>query len=123
MSAGPEPPLSCDLRLNHAADFKANGITGPKAKNREKARTASTRTVESRVVAIKAFSRWARRDGRTADYDLKALAKPRDPSDRRRSDECSRIPSCKSSSSKPARPRPGGESRRGTARCSTSWPP
>ncbi len=66
------------------ADFKANGITGPKAKNRDKARTASTRTVESRVVAIKAFSRWAWRDGRTADYDLKALAKPRDPSDRRR---------------------------------------
>src|SRR5690242_20036000 len=49
------------------AEFKANGITGAKAKSRNNARTASTRTLESRVVAIKAFSRWAWRDGRTAD--------------------------------------------------------
>jgi hypothetical protein len=35
-------------------------------------------------VAIKAFSLWAWRDGRTADYDLKSLAKPRNPANRRR---------------------------------------
>ena len=105
------------------ADFKANGITGPKAKNRDKARTASTRTVESRVVAIKAFSRWAWRDGRTADYDLKALAKPRDPSDRRRVrrvlsdtelqiliEQTRKAPTWRGVSAL-------------TARCSTSWPP
>src|SRR5262249_45438472 len=64
--------------------FKTKGITPPNAKHQRPGRTPSTRTVEARMTAIKAFSRWAWRDGRTADYDLKALAKPRDPGDRRR---------------------------------------
>ena len=44
----------------------------------------ATRTIEAHVTAVKAFSMWAWRDGRTVDYTLNGLAKPNDPKDRRR---------------------------------------
>ncbi len=40
--------------------------------------------MQAYATAIKAFSKWAWRDGRTADYALNALVKPSDPTDRRR---------------------------------------
>src|SRR5262249_44008967 len=44
----------------------------------------ATRTIEAHATAVKAFSRWAWKNDRTADYSLNSLVKPSDPKDRRR---------------------------------------
>src|SRR5262249_55964371 len=44
----------------------------------------SARSVEAHAVAIKSFSRWAWRDGRSPDYALVGLAKLSESTDRRR---------------------------------------
>ncbi len=49
-----------------------------------KADDLSARAVNAYLTAIKSFSRWLKRDGRTSDYTLETLAKQNEQADRRR---------------------------------------
>jgi integrase len=49
-----------------------------------KADKLSARAVNAYVTAIKSFSRWLKRDGRTSDYALETLTKQNEQADRRR---------------------------------------
>ena len=49
-----------------------------------KGKNLSARAVNAHLTAIKSFSRWLKRDGRTADYALETLAKQNEQADRRR---------------------------------------
>jgi integrase len=73
----------CELaRVERLADLTPSGMTAALGKLREQG--FATRTVQAYATAVKAFSKWAWRDGRTVDYTLNALVKPSDPTDRRR---------------------------------------
>jgi integrase len=73
----------CGLaRVERLADLTPSGMAAALAKLREEG--LATRTVQAHATAVKAFSKWAWRDGRTVDYALNALVKPSDPTDRRR---------------------------------------
>ena len=67
--------------IGRLADLTPSRVVEALAKLKETG--ASSRTVEARATAAKSFSRWAWRDGRTADYDLKGLSFAKDPGDRR----------------------------------------
>jgi hypothetical protein len=58
------PDLSPSRVVAGIESFKAKGITPPNAKHPGPGRTPSTRTVEARMTAVKAFSKWLWRDGR-----------------------------------------------------------
>src|SRR5579883_1209972 len=86
----------CELaRVERLGDLTPSGMAAALGKLREQGelreqgkppgRGFSTRTIQAYATAVKAFSKWAWRDGRTVDYSLNALAKPgADPTDRRR---------------------------------------
>ena len=44
----------------------------------------SARAVNAYVTAVKSFSRWLKRDGRTSDYSLETMTKQNEQADRRR---------------------------------------
>ena len=73
----------CELaRVERLADLTPSGMAAALAMLREQG--FATRTIQAYATAVKAFSKWAWRDGRTVDYSLNALVKPSDPTDRRR---------------------------------------
>ena len=49
-----------------------------------KVKNLSARALNAHLTAIKSFSRWLKRDGRTTDYALETLTKQNEQADRRR---------------------------------------
>lgn len=73
----------CELaHVERLADLTPSGLVAALGALRDQG--FATRTIGAYATAIKAFSKWAWRDGRTVDYALNALVKPSDPTDRRR---------------------------------------
>ena len=74
----------CELsRVSRLGDLAPSSVVEALGKLSSQEKYA-TRTLAAYATGVKAFSMWAWKDGRTADYNLKGLAKPNDKTDRRR---------------------------------------
>ena len=71
--------LACIARIGDLTPSSVStAVTALKADN------LSARAVNAYLTAIKSFSRWLKRDGRTSEYALETLAKQNEQADRRR---------------------------------------